>query len=186
MTGSPPSRSAEPIQFRRGTGADVASVVALVQSSYRGESSRGGWTTEADLLDGQRTDPEEVEGVLADPDARLILAHNSSGLVGCIVARRAPEGTHIGMFAVRPALQGQGVGRLLLEEAERVARAELGGEVAILHVISVRAELLAWYARRGYADSGLRERFPYGNPRFGLPKRDDLEFAVLTKALVSG
>ena len=182
MTGEARS-PAEPTRFCRGALADAPAVIALVQSAYRGESSRQGWTTEADLLDGQRTDAEEVEGVLADPEARLILAHNSTGLVGCVAARREPDGTHIGMFAVRPELQGHGIGRRLLNEAERVGRVELGGQLAILHVISVRSELLEWYARCGYRDTGRKEAFPYGNPRFGLPKRDDLEFAVLCKAL---
>lgn len=175
--------SRESVRVRLGTRVDIAAIVDLVQGAYRGEGSRLGWTTEADLLDGQRTDSEEVEGVLADPEARVILAESSSGLLGCVVARREADGIHIGMFAVRPALQGQGIGRRLLEEAERVGRLELGGQVAILYVISVRNELLAWYARRGYQDTGQKKPFPYGSARFGSPRRSGLEFSVLCKAL---
>src|SRR5690606_28279470 len=90
---------------------------------------------------------------------------------------------HIGMFAIRPALQGGGIGRALLAEAERVARAR-GARAAEMTVIEQRVELLAWYARRGYLPTGETEPFPYGNPRFGLPRRDDLRFVVLAKPLV--
>src|SRR4051794_13241714 len=44
------------VMFREAGPADLGAIVALVESAYRGESSRAGWTTEADLLDGQRTD----------------------------------------------------------------------------------------------------------------------------------
>src|SRR5262245_45304830 len=112
------------LRFRFASAADVAHVVALVESAYRGEASRAGWTTEADLLDGQRTDREEVAALIADPAARVVLAE-ANELVGSVLVRQEGAGTsHIGMFAVRPALQGGGVGRQLLAEAERVARAE--------------------------------------------------------------
>ncbi|HEU4580383.1 MAG TPA: GNAT family N-acetyltransferase [Polyangiaceae bacterium] len=177
--------------------ADVEAVVRLVESAYRGDSSRAGWTTEADLLDGQRTDGEEVACLIRDPEARLLLAHIGQELVGCVLARVSAHSpvaendpaalhervAHIGMFAVRPTLQSRGLGSALLEHAERVARAELGAARAELTVIEQRADLLPWYERRGYRRTGATEPFPYGNPRFGLPRRPDLRFLVLAKSL---
>lgn len=171
------------VVFRSAVPADAAAIVALVESAYRGDSSRAGWTTEADLLDGQRTDLDEVRAGLADPSVAFCLATRHGEVVGSVCVRvDPPELAHIGMFAVSPTLQGAGLGHALLMEAEHEALAR-GAQVAEMTVIEQRGELLAWYARRGYVDSGEREPFPYGNPRFGLPKRADLRFSVLRKRL---
>jgi ribosomal protein S18 acetylase RimI-like enzyme len=174
------------LRFRQARAEDVGAILALVQSAYRGEASRAGWTTEADLLLGQRTDAEEVSAVLADPAARLILAEHEGALVGSVVLRAegAPGGpAYLGMLSVRPTLQARGLGRALVAEAERVAKGELGRPSVRMTVIAQRSELIAWYARLGYTPTGEREPFPYGDARFGLPQRDDLEFVVLRKAL---
>jgi ribosomal protein S18 acetylase RimI-like enzyme len=173
----------EPRTLRRATLGDARAIVELVESAYRGEPSRAGWTTEADLLDGQRTDLDEVREFILDPAARLTLAEEGTSLIGCIGARIEDDGAHLGLFAVRPDRQAHRIGRALLEEAERVARDELGANTAVLHVLHTRSELLAWYERRGYRDSGRRAPFQYGNPRVGLPKVDGLEFRVLTKEI---
>lgn len=171
------------VAFGLATPADAERIVALVESAYRGESSRAGWTTEADLLGGQRTDRHEVEALISDPSVAFVVARERAELVGSVVVRIDGERVaHIGMFAIRPTLQGSGIGRSLLGEAERVAR-ERGAREAEMTVIEQRIELLAWYARRGYLPTGEIEPFPYGNPRFGLPKRDDLRFLVLAKPL---
>jgi ribosomal protein S18 acetylase RimI-like enzyme len=184
--------SASMPSFRNAGLEDVDAVVQLVESAYRGEASRVGWTTEAHLLDGQRTDPEEVASLTRERLARVLLAMQASELVGCVLVRadREPQGSapvtaHIGMFAVRPALQARGLGRALLAEAERVARTELGAARAEMTVIEQRGDILGWYERRGYARTGATEPFPYGNPRFGLPRRADLRFLVLGKPLTA-
>jgi ribosomal protein S18 acetylase RimI-like enzyme len=177
---APPSE--EP-RLRPATLGDLASIVALVDASYRGDTSRGGWTTEADLLDGQRTDSDEIAEILGDAQARLTLAEQSGAVVGSVLSRLQSDGAHIGMLAVHPSLQGRGLGRRLLAEAERIAAVELRAGSAILWVLSCRRELLAWYRRRGYRDTGHRQPFPYHDPRFGLPKVAGLEFAVLQKRL---
>jgi ribosomal protein S18 acetylase RimI-like enzyme len=170
------------LSFRRALSEDVVRVVQLVESAYRGAASRVGWTTEADLLGGQRTDAEEVASLIAAPGACLLLALLSGRSVGCVLVRaEAGSRVQIGMFAVRPELQARGVGRALLGEAERLASAEWGATLARMTVIEQRGELLAWYARRGYHPTGETQPFPYGNPRFGLPRREDLRFVVLEK-----
>ncbi len=177
-------------RFRRANAGDVDAIVALVESAYRGPASRAGWTTEADLLDGQRTDADEVRALLADPHARLVLATDADGaLLGCVkveddaISKEGVGAAWIGMFAVNPTLQTRGLGRALLAEAERLARTELGRSVARMTVIAQRDVLLAWYARCGYAPTGATLPFPYGNPRAGLPRRPDLHFVVLEKRL---
>ena len=178
------SPSSVQVAFRSATSRDAGAVVSLVESAYRGDSSRAGWTTEADLLDGQRTDHDEVTSLIADPATVLLLATVRGELAGSVAVRlEPPRIAHVAMFAIRPTLQGAGLGKALLAEAERVAR-ERGAVTAEMTVIEQRTELLAWYARRGYHPTGETEPFPYDNPRFGSPRRDDLRFLVLAKRLV--
>ncbi|MBN8734804.1 MAG: GNAT family N-acetyltransferase [Xanthomonadales bacterium] len=175
------------LHFRAAGPEDVAAIVALTQSAYRGEASRAGWTTEADFLDGQRTDVREVAGLVANPRVRLLLAEQADRLLASCVVERLVDGDacdgYFGMFSVRPEAQGNGTGRALLAEAERVARDDWHARTMRMTVIDVRAELIAWYERRGYRRTGEYRPFPYGDPRFGIPRRDDLRFEWLVKDL---
>ena len=154
-----------------------------MESAYRGDTSRAGWTTEADLLGGQRTDAEEIGDVLGDPKARMLLCLRDERLIGCVLARLEEGRGYIGMFAVSPTEQGAGVGKRLLAEAEETLRRTFGARVAHMTVIRQREELIAWYERRGYRRTGETEPFPSDNPRFGVPRRPDLEFLVMEKTL---
>ncbi|MFI1098536.1 GNAT family N-acetyltransferase [Streptomyces sp. NPDC020917] len=169
--------------FRAATADDVPALVALIESAYRGDDSRTGWTTEADILEGQRTDPAGVLAVIEKPGSQLVAVESAGELVACCQLEHRGEHAYFGMFAVRPTLQGAGLGKLIIAEAERFARDEWGVSEMHMTVISVREDLIAWYVRRGYARTGETSPFPYGNERFGLPTRDDLEFELLTKRL---
>jgi ribosomal protein S18 acetylase RimI-like enzyme len=174
------------LRFRRATLDDVDAIVALVQSAYRGDASRAGWTTEADLLDGQRTDPDEVRALVEDGAGatRILLGLQAEQLVCCAALTREPDASaYVGMVAVRPGSQGSGLGAALLRELERVVVDEGLGTRLRMSVIAQRTELIAWYERRGFQATDAREPFPYGNPRFGLPRRPDLYFRWLTKTL---
>lgn len=171
------------LAFRAATPDDVGAIVALVESAYRGEASRAGWTTEADLLDGRRTGPEDVLAQLARPQSRMLLAERDGELLACAHVAVEDGAGYFGMFSVRPGLQGAGIGGQVLAEAERFARDEFGMDVMRMTVIDLREELIAWYERRGYHRTGIKKPFPYGDERFGLPRRDDLRFEVLEKAL---
>lgn len=169
--------------FRNATPADIDAIVALVTSAYRGDASRAGWTTEADLLDGNRIDPEVLRTDLERPRSRVPLAEADGGLQACAHVADEDGAGYFGMFAVRPGLQGGGLGKQLLAECERIARDEWQLPVMRMTVIDVRAELIAFYERRGYRRTGEFKPFPYGDTRFGQPKRDDLRFEVLEKPL---
>lgn len=169
--------------FRHATLDDIPAIVALVQSAYRGDVSRAGWTTEADLLDGQRIDPDGVAEVISKPDSCVLLLEGADGLLACAHVEKRGDAGYFGMFAVRPGLQGQGVGRRVLTEAERIAREAWRVTHMSMSVIDVRDELIAWYERCGYRRTGEHAPFPYGDERFGIPLRDDLRFETLRKSL---
>jgi GNAT superfamily N-acetyltransferase len=175
--------NATPLAFRAAGAADIPAIVALVESAYRGHSSRAGWTTEADLLDGQRVDAAGVAEVVAKPVSRVLLGEFRGDLRVCCHIEKQGEACYFGMFAVDPTLQGGGLGRQTLNEAERIARDEWKCKKMEMTVISVRDELIAWYARRGYRRTGKFKPFPYGDERFGIPKRPDLRFEILEKSL---
>ena len=175
------------LQFRDAVAEDVPAIVALVTSAYRGDASRVGWTTEADFLEGNRIDPAVLRHDIERPHSLVLLAEHDGELVACahIAVERGDDGDagYFGMFSVRPLLQGGGVGKAVLEEAERVARDQWGLPLMRMTVIDIRDELIAFYERRGYRRTGVLKPFPYGDARFGLPRRDDLRFEVLEKAL---
>lgn len=170
-------------RLRDATLADVDAIVALVESAYRGDSGRRGWTTESDLLDGQRTDAQAVTGILSHADSFILLAERARQLVASCHVQRLGEAAYFGMFAVDPAQQGNGLGKCMLAAAEHAARARWHSHAMMMTVIEQRPELLAWYARRGYRPTGEHQPFPYGDERYGIPRRDDLRFVVLARAL---
>ena len=174
------------IAFRAGAEADLDAIVALVTSAYRGDASRAGWTTEADLLDGERIDREVLRADMQAPRSRVLLAERDGALLACAHVAQIEGSGYFGMFAVRPALQNAGLGRAVLAEAERIAREEWALSQMRMTVIDVRDELIAWYERRGYHRTGVVKPFPYGDLRFGIPRRDDLRFEVLEKGLWHG
>ncbi|MGN6113797.1 MAG: GNAT family N-acetyltransferase [Luteimonas sp.] len=171
------------LAFRAATAGDVPAIVALVTSAYRGEASRAGWTTEADLLDGNRIDPDVLRADIERPQSRVLLASHRGELVACAHVAVVDGAGYFGMFAVRPVLQGGGLGKAVLAEAERVVRGDWGLATMRMTVIDVREELMAWYERRGYRRTGVKKPFPAVDPRFGIPKRDDLRFEVMEKEL---
>ena len=163
--------------------ADAPTLVALVNSAYRGDSSRAGWTTEADLLGGQRVDIEGLTEMMVRPGNVILLHERDHVPVACVHLERTGEDCYLGLLTIRPTTQGAGLGRQMLEAAERWAIEHWSSRTMFMAVIVQRTELIAWYERHGYRRTGERKPFPYGDERFGLPRRDDLAFDVMRKPL---
>ncbi|MGI4834610.1 MAG: GNAT family N-acetyltransferase [Janthinobacterium lividum] len=141
---------------------DVPGLVVLINRAYRGPARRG-WTTEADLFDGSRTDEANLRALLRAPYTRLWCCHEPAlGLVGCVCLTRPPgEVMHVSLLAVAPEEQTLGVGRYLLLHADLQAR-HLRCTRLRMSVLAERPDLLEWYARRGYQPTGAIEPFPAG------------------------
>lgn len=164
--------------------ADAPSVRALVVRSYRGDT---GWTTEAHLLTDERIDLAGVEQKISAPDGLMLLAHQDGELVACCeLQRRGPDAAYFGLFAVEPRRQAAGIGRHVLDHAERYAVGQWRVATMEMQVVGQRAELIAWYVRRGYTLTDERRPFPFDALVNGMALRDDLYFAVLTKTLATG
>lgn len=172
------------LSFRRATAADGDAIVALVNSAYRGESSRAGWTTEADLLGGQRTDAEETSRLIGLAGSVILLCLFGNEIIGSVHLEKVNAATaYLGMLVIKPVLQGRGLGSRFLEIAEHFVRTEWGATSMQMQVITLRHELIDYYQRRGYRRTGAIRPFPSADPRFGLPKVEGLRFEVLEKSL---
>jgi ribosomal protein S18 acetylase RimI-like enzyme len=161
--------------------SDIADLVRLVNSAYRGEGKEKGWTNESHLIRGPRIDADGIAQMMEDPDA-LILKYIDSGgrLTGCVYLQKQPDKLYLGLLSVDPTLQGAGVGKALLEAGAEYGRKN---KCTCIHitVISAREELIGWYERHGYKRTGEIEPFHIGE-RFGIQKQP-LELAVLEKEL---
>lgn len=173
------------LTFRAATLADIPALITLVTSAYRGDASRAGWTTEADLLDGARIDAAGLQADIQRPRSTVLLAERGDRLLACAHVADDHGKGYFGMFSVDPAQQGGGIGKQVMEAAEAHAAREWGVPVMQMTVIDIREELIAFYERRGYLRTGIKKPFPYGDERFGIPKRDDLRFEVLEKPLAA-
>lgn len=178
-------RTEPALSFRPAAPSDVGAICALVNSAYRGDSSRRGWTTEADFLDGQRIDPEMLLELISRPQVRIELAILPDGaLAGCVeLNRESSESCYLGMLTIDPARQRARLGQSLLERGEALAR-QWGCAHMRMRVLSGRSELIEYYERRGYRRTGGYEPFPEHDARFGVPKVRGLRFAVLVKKLL--
>ena len=168
---------------RQATGDDIAALHALIESAYRGDRAKAGWTHEADLLGGQRTDIARLKDMVASDDQTILLTEQNGAPTGCVHLTIKRDGlAYLGLLTVSPRQQAAGLGRRLLDAAEDAARGR-GCDRIEMTVIAQRPELIAWYERRGYALTGERRPFPLDDPRYGLPRTRDLEFVVLAKLL---
>lgn len=167
------------LDIRAATTADLARLHPVVERAYRGESARAGWTHEADLIvEGARTDLQTLQAIIEDPAQRLLIAEREGDPIGCVqVTDRGKGLAYLGLLSVDPQLQAGGLGKKLLDAAERVARDVFDARRMEMTVIDKREELIAWYRRRGYLPSGEMRDFP-------IPLDPPLTMAVLVKPLL--
>jgi ribosomal protein S18 acetylase RimI-like enzyme len=163
------------------TPADGPALKVLLETAYRGDSARQGWNHEADILDDERIEREELDALLADPAVTILTARTGGDLIGCVAVTRKDAKAnaalaYLGMLCVLPTLQSAGLGRKLLDAAEDLARAH-GIAVMEMTVIEGRDALIGWYERRGYAFTEERRPFP-------VLRDPPISFVVLEKPLV--
>jgi ribosomal protein S18 acetylase RimI-like enzyme len=164
------------------TATDIQALVDLVNSAYRGDSSKKGWTTEAELLEGIRTDPQTLLEQINLPGHTILKAvNNDQEIIACVGLEEKGNKLYLGMLTVKPDIQATGIGKQMLLAAESFAWSK-DLHCIEMTVISVRSELIAFYERRGYQKTGEKRDFPT-DPKFGI-KKQDLEFIVLEKKLV--
>jgi ribosomal protein S18 acetylase RimI-like enzyme len=161
--------------------ADAPALNQLVNSAYRGDTSRQGWTTEADLLDGTRIDEAAMRDLIEKPGTVILTYREAGELLGCVELRFQEGKLYLGMLSVKPDTQGTGIGKKLMQAAEDYA-AQQNINAIVMTVISVRKELIDWYIRHGYQLTGERKPFIVPDTRWGVPKKQ-LEFVVLEKKL---
>jgi ribosomal protein S18 acetylase RimI-like enzyme len=160
--------------------ADVNEIVSLVQSVYRGESSRQGWTTEADLLDGQRTDPAMIQELMDEPGSVFLLARQNGKLMASVLLQRKADHAYLGMLSVAVLAQNLKLGRRMMDESALYIKKNWRLNEIRITVIGVRRELIGWYERRGFKATGNVFDFP-ADPRFGIPKVPRLDFIEMAK-----
>ena len=180
-----PNPTMSPFTFRPARPDEAELLVRLVNSAYRGDSSRAGWTTEADFLDGQRTDEQEIRRLITTEHSMILLCLQDAEIIGSVHLRKAEDAAYLGMLVIRPDLQSQGLGKHLMQAAETVVQQEWSVPKIEMTVITFRAELLAFYERRGYRRTGIIKPFP-NDVRFGIPRIEGLQFEVLEKELKTG
>ena len=161
---------------------DITALVALMDSAYRGEESKKGWTSEADLLLGEkRTDETIVANLMQNPGAVFLKYINDDEKIeGCVFLRKEEKKLYLGMLCVSPLAQAKGIGKQLMNQAEEYAR-QVDCTSVYMSVISIRQVLIAWYERKGYMKTGETKPFPV-DERFGIPVQP-LEFVILEKIL---
>ena len=161
---------------------DIPSLVGLLNQAYRGDASKKGWTTESHLIAGEvRTDETNVKAVMQQAGSIILKYSDDQGhIVGCVNLQQHADKIYLGMFAVSPQLQGGGIGKKILQAAERYA-SSLDCVAIYMTVISVRIELIDWYTRHGYVETG--ERKPFMEDDLTGRHLQPLEFSVLEKKL---
>lgn len=161
---------------------DIPALVKLLNSAYRGEESKKGWTHEADLVHGEiRTDAAMLENIFNNAQSVFLKYVNNEGqLTGCVHLQKQDHKLYLGMLAVNPELQAAGVGRQLLLAAEEIAITK-DCDTITMTVISARHDLIAWYERRGYHKTGIQKPFP-NQGAFGSPTQQ-LYFEIMEKKM---
>lgn len=179
---TPPAFADATLSFRPATMSDAAAIEQLVNSGYRGDASRQGWTTEADLLGGTRITLQEVQDLITQANSVILLGLIAQEMVACVLLQNENNASYLGMFVVRPTLQDQGIGRQLMQAAEQFVKSEWQCNRLWMTVITRRTELIAYYERRGYVRTGVHKPFP-AEVASAFGKVDDLQFEVLEKIL---
>jgi len=160
----------------------ATAIANLINLAYRGEVSRQGWTTEADMIEGLRTTPQEISGILEAAHSFFMLGSLAGEIVATTCCSFHDGEARLSMIAVSPPLQNQGYGKTMIQAAENLARRQWSVRCYKMHVITMRETLIAFYERLGYQRTGLVKAFPTESDLWQV-KVAGLQFAVLEKPL---
>jgi ribosomal protein S18 acetylase RimI-like enzyme len=181
-----PAPNGTPIHLQRAGEHDLDALAALMNAAYGGTGEVTGWTHVKDFLVGDRTSKSALRAELeANPQAEFLLVRDSGTrkLRGSVwLEPRSAAVWYLGSLTVAPREQNSGLGRRILEAAER-RLVHYGASKVVIDVLNVRGSLIAWYERRGYTLTGEAHAFPYDDNRYGVPQRPDLVFLELQKCL---
>lgn len=180
-----PDEQMLPAAFAVATAGDAVAIAALVNAAYRPTSGRIGWTHERDLVGGPRIKAAQVVDAISQPDSVLLVASVTTGIAACVHLQKRGEVCLLGLLAVDPGLQGAGIGKRMLGQAEQFAVDTWGCTTIRISVLSQRAELLAYYRRRGYRPTGTVTDYPRAQG-VGLPIVEGLTVDTLDKPMPSG
>jgi len=165
--------------FREALEADAHDVLNIVNLAYRSE---GGWTTESHLIVGDRLVKEDYLTGLQRDDVCILLAQQDNQIVGCIEIKVEGSHAHLGLLAVLPEKQNQGIASQLLAQAEFLAKNTFNATEAVMLVLDVRQELLEFYYRKGYHRVDEYVPFPL-HLNVGKPISENLVFEKIVKPL---
>lgn len=160
---------------------DIQEISNLINLTYSGYSGKKGWTTEADLLSGQKVTPKAIGEILSNPNKKILVSRGNKLLLGCVFLEKRDKSIYLSALTVNPNFQRKNIGSKLLSSSETFSSLFWKIYNIEMTVLNQRHELLEWYKKRGYKDFGLRLPFPYWNKEMGIPKIGGLEFVVLTK-----
>ena len=162
---------------------DVKELEKLINSAYRGEESKKGWTTEAAILGGIRVDEKALTELLEKTKVTILkLSDLDDSILGTVCLEVKLNELYLGMFAVLPLAQGKGMGKSLLMAAEQHALQNNCTKI-VISVISSRVELISWYSRHGYVPTGGSIAFDEIEGRFGDPKVAAISLIEMEKVL---
>jgi GNAT superfamily N-acetyltransferase len=170
------------IQFHKAKVEQAEDITALVNSVYRGENSKKGWTTEAYFLDGIRITSGKVGQIIREENSVILLAMLEDKMLGCVHLEKEKDFGWLGMLSVDVNYQAHGIGKVIIDKSERYVKEVFGCNVMQMKVIGKRKELIEYYLRRGYKFTGEREDFLSTAGTFGDPK-EPLHFVILSKKL---
>ncbi|WP_428233153.1 GNAT family N-acetyltransferase [Flavobacterium sp.] len=167
--------------IEKATLQDISKLTALINSAYRGKNSKKGWTTESHLLEGKRTTEKELTDIILNPKNTFLKFTENQQIIGSVLFEEQDHQLYLGMLTVSPELQNSGIGKKMLAEGENHAKT-LGLSIISITVVSVRSELIAWYKRHGYVETGQREAFPESEIHINISEKP-LEFIYLKKQI---
>jgi ribosomal protein S18 acetylase RimI-like enzyme len=160
---------------------DIPNLEILANRAYRGEPSTLGWTTEKHLIAGNvRTDKEDLESKINNPNACILVYEEDEAIIGMVYVEKREASMYLGMLCVEPTLQSKGVGKKLMQAATQQAIHWHCTSIEMI-VLPMRTELIAWYNKQGYIDIG--KNIPFEVPQKFAQPLQPLHFITLQKTL---